>query len=104
MQHCIRCAMSNAYTFSSPFQLVSGLHLLFIREPYTSAFRFLKAFIMPQCKATVTLQHLCISSIANNLSFWTQNYEETLLDKGRFRHLLGPFDEIPSELMYINSH
>lgn len=54
---------------------------------------------MPQCKATVTLQHLCISSIANNLSFWTQNYEETLLDKGRFRHLLGPFDEIPSPIL-----
>nr|XP_054765409.1 protein NLRC5-like [Lytechinus pictus] len=54
---------------------------------------------MPRCKAAVTLQHLCIGNITTNVRYWTQDYEDKLLDKGRFRHLLGPFDEIPSSML-----
>ncbi|XP_071506513.1 uncharacterized protein [Diadema antillarum] len=51
---------------------------------------------MPKCTTIDYLSRLCINHITANVDFWTRDYEKNILDKGRYRLMIGPFDDLPS--------
>ncbi|XP_022110459.1 EIN3-binding F-box protein 1-like isoform X2 [Acanthaster planci] len=53
---------------------------------------------MPRRKSAGSLQDVCLRFIAKNLLYWTEHYEEYYLGQGVYRFVLGPFNQLNSQL------
>ncbi|XP_062308121.1 uncharacterized protein si:ch211-214j8.12 [Osmerus eperlanus] len=50
--------------------------------------------------AIVSLGQLCLRSLAENMkTLWVKDYAENYMDQYNFRHIMGPFSELPGELV-----
>ncbi|XP_038070991.1 EIN3-binding F-box protein 2-like [Patiria miniata] len=53
---------------------------------------------MPQRKSPGSLHNVCLQFIAKNVTYWTEHYEEYHLGQAVYRFVLGPFNQLNSQL------
>ncbi|XP_070819952.1 uncharacterized protein [Chaetodon trifascialis] len=60
---------------------------------------------MGSCRRTdehgsiLSLTQLCLLSISDNIRMWVRDYDDNYLDHYTFRHIMGPFNTLPGELV-----